>query len=77
MAEITTIYMPLLNEGTDVWRPVAAEHLDGDVFRVVGPVPDDEEWAFPPGSVVTVAPKVFQDGIRGIVALALRGPEAE
>ena len=29
MAEIATIYIALLNEGTDVWKPVTAEHLSG------------------------------------------------
>jgi hypothetical protein len=75
MAETATIYMPLLNEGTAVWRPVTAEHLNGDVFRVIGPMPDDEEWAFPPGSVVSCAPQVFQDGSYGTTAIALRKVE--
>lgn len=75
MAETATIYIPLLNEGTEVWRPVAAEQLNGVVFRVIGPMPDDEEWKFPPGSVVTGAPKVFRDGSQGTVAVVLRGSE--
>jgi hypothetical protein len=71
MADKATIYMPLLNEGTATWRPVAAERLNEETFRVIGPMPDDEQWAFPPGSAVTVAPKVFSDGISGTVAVAL------
>ncbi len=70
MGEMTTIYMPLLNEGTTVWRPVAAERLNRDTFRVAGPMPDDEGGAFAPGSVVTVAPQLFADGQSGIVAVA-------
>jgi hypothetical protein len=71
MADMTTIYMPLLNEGTHTWRPVAAERLNRETFRVTGTMPGDEEWAFPPGSVVTVAPQVFADGSSGTVAVAL------
>ena len=71
MADMATIYMRLLNEGTNTWRPVAAEHLNRDTFRVIGPMRDDEDWAFPPGSVVTVAHHVFADGSSGTVAVAL------
>jgi hypothetical protein len=70
MAEMTTIYMPLLNEGTSVWRPVAAERVGQDTFRVIGPMPDDE-WAFAPDSIVTVAPQLFADGRSGVVAVAI------
>jgi hypothetical protein len=71
MTDIATIYMPLLNEGTAVWRPVTAERINGEAYRVRGPMPDDEEWAFAPGSVVTVAPRLFADGRSGIVAIAI------
>jgi hypothetical protein len=71
LEEMTTIYMPLLNEGTAVWRLVAAERLNQDTFRVTGPMPDDEQWAFAPGSVVTVAAQLFADGQSGVVAMAL------
>jgi hypothetical protein len=41
--------MPLLNEGTTVFRPVEAQHLSGDMFLILGSVPEEEEWAFQPG----------------------------
>jgi hypothetical protein len=53
-----TIYMPLLDEGTDVWRPVRASR-DGDVFTVLGPMPEEETWQFPPDSRVLCARKDF------------------
>jgi hypothetical protein len=56
-----TIYMPLLDEGIDCWRPIEAEALEGEVYRVNGPVPDEEEWAFPPGSLVRCRHRVFSD----------------
>lgn len=50
----TTIYMPLLEEGTNVWRPVIAEGLGNGRYRVVDRPPTDEEWAFATGAVVVV-----------------------
>jgi hypothetical protein len=58
MAEVT-IEMPLLNEGIDVWRPVKAERVSNDAYRVLGPVPDDEDWAFSPGTIVRCRFQVF------------------
>jgi hypothetical protein len=54
MARTTTIYVSLLDEGVQVWRPVAAEHLDGDVYRIVAQPYDreTERWAFQPGDRV-------------------------
>jgi len=56
MASVRTsqIYVSLLNEGTDVWRPVTAEQLRDDVYRIIGEAPDsdDEEWEFAPGDIV-------------------------
>jgi hypothetical protein len=49
---IETIYMPLMNENVTVWAPVQAENLGGNRFRVLGPMPDADEWAFGPGSIV-------------------------
>lgn len=49
------IYVPLLNEGTDVVRPTKGISL-GDMKYQVLPTPDystlSEEWEFPPGSIV-------------------------
>jgi hypothetical protein len=50
-----TIYVPLLNEGTSVVRPTQGVKLGENLFRVLPTQdydPDDEEWEFPPGSVV-------------------------
>ena len=58
---MATIYMPLLNEGVDVWRPVDATPLTKDTYRVEGVVPDGEEWSFAPGTVVVCEWKTFSD----------------
>ena len=52
------IYIPLLNEGTDVLRPTQGLVLGPDEVRVL-PTPNydpaDEEWEFPPGTKVRCA----------------------
>jgi hypothetical protein len=48
------VYMPLQDEGTNVWRPVAADALGDQRYRVTARAPDDEAWAFVSGSVVIV-----------------------
>ena len=49
------IYVPLLNEGTDVCRPTKGLPLGPMRFKIL-PTADYsaelEEWEFPPGSVV-------------------------
>lgn len=50
----TTIYMPLMNEGTDVWRPVLATDLGEGRFQITSEPSVDEEWAFAPGMTVVL-----------------------
>jgi hypothetical protein len=69
---MVTIYMPLVKEETDVWRPVEATPLPNDLYRVEGPMRDDEAWAFPPGAVVRCEPKRFHEG-DGLTAISLGG----
>jgi hypothetical protein len=52
-----TIYMPLLDEGTKVWRQVPAWKVNDRTYIVLRPDdydPADEHWEFPPGSTVDV-----------------------
>lgn len=54
MTEFPGIYVRLIDEAVDVWRPVRAEHLRDDVYRV-GEQPYDrtsERWEFEPGDEV-------------------------
>jgi len=64
------IYMPLLCEGTESWRPVRAMQVDSDVFEVVDRIPEDESWGFAPFSRVRCRDKVFADGKEGLVVFA-------
>jgi len=68
---MATIYMPLLNEGVDVWRPVEATPLSPDTYRVAGGQPEDEEWAFGSGSVVHCAWTTLSSGnVLAVIGIA-------
>ncbi|MFK8251684.1 hypothetical protein [Ancylobacter terrae] len=62
MRETVTLLMPLLDDGTDVWRPVSDEALGDDLYRIVGRPEADERWAFPVGSLVRCRWRTFGGG---------------
>jgi hypothetical protein len=68
---IAQIYVALLDEGTDAWRPVQARDLGNGEFEILGIVPPGERWQFPPGSRVRCVNAHFADG-----KSALRASEA-
>lgn len=50
-----TVFVRLLDEGADVWRPVMAERLGETTYRLAAdPAPEDERWIFQPGDIVVV-----------------------
>lgn len=64
-----TIYISLRDEGTDVWRPVSAERVHDEVYRITGTRADDTEtWEFSTGDVVRCREQCFATGARGLVA---------
>lgn len=69
-----SIYVRLLDEGTDVWRPVAARPIDGEWFEICAEqsVPEDEQWEFLPGAVVRCQLRQLSGGAR-LVAETSRG----
>ena len=55
--EKVTVYVRLLDEGTEVSRPTEALTLDEGVYQLLPTHdydPEDERWEFPPGSKVRV-----------------------
>ena len=54
------IYIPLLDEAVDVWRPIEARRLPDDACLILDRDYDRsvEEWAFEPGTVVRCPPNV-------------------
>jgi hypothetical protein len=67
-AATTRVFVALLNEGTEVWRPVEAKPLGGQKYEILGPVPTEEVWQFQPGAQVLCQEKTFADGTKGLVA---------
>ena len=64
------LYIPLLNEGTDVLRPTTGIMLRPGIVRILPTKdydPNVEEWQFPPGSEVECAPEV-RSGCQVLVA---------
>ena len=67
------VYVRLLDEGTDVWRPVRATVLPDGTFRLLEPDgydPNAETWEFPPSTKVRCVTRKFTDGDEGLVAVA-------
>lgn len=54
MSDRSTIYVPLLDEGVEVWRPVEARRVSADTYLILDQAYDRdlETWAFEPGIVV-------------------------
>ena len=57
---MSTVYVELVDEATICWRPVVATWIGWNHFRLGGPVPDTEVWAFQPGDVVACCPQLLR-----------------
>jgi hypothetical protein len=67
------IYIPLIDEGTDVVRPTLGLLQGADTYRVLATPaydPGDEHWKFPPGSIVRCK-RELRDGSEILVARKL------
>jgi hypothetical protein len=62
MAGYTTIYVALLDDGVETWRPVTATRLGDDLYHLADDAPEDERWEFPPGSTVLVEERQLAEG---------------
>lgn len=59
------IYVALLDEGIDVWKPVKAIKLEKNIYKILNDTEYDEtyeKWEFPPGTKVFCEFKKVQDG---------------
>jgi hypothetical protein len=72
VADATIVYVELLDEAVDVWRPVAASHIREGVYRLGDKEDEDERWSFPAGSLVRVEERELSDG-RVLAACAAVG----
>lgn len=59
-----SIYVGLLDEGVDVWRPVRATHVAGSVYRIAEQSYDreTETWQFVPGTLVVCEQRDTDEG---------------
>ncbi len=64
MTNIAEIYVALLDEGVDVWKPIQAERLSDNMYRIVGQPYDRtiEKWQFEPGDMVVCEMIESSDG---------------
>lgn len=72
MGKIIDVYVRLLEEGTEVSRPVKALSLREGLYKILPTQdynPESEKWEFPPGSVVRIAEQT-KDGKQYFLALA-------
>ena len=62
------IFVELVGEGTQSWRPIHGIHLREDVYQIISKVPPDERWKFTTGDHVRCRKRTFADGTNGWVA---------
>ena len=67
----TEIFVKLLDEGTDCWRPVNVNPIGDGVYELLGIVPSGETWEFAPGTHVRCQQKRFANGSIGLIAINL------
>lgn len=74
---VNTLHVRLLNEEAAVWRPAPVAPLEGGLFKILPPDhydPEDEEWEFPPGSIVACKETITDDGYEILVACEPESP---
>src|SRR5262245_51257477 len=61
-----TIYVRLLDEGTDAWRPTVGRRVGPMTFEVLPTPkydPEDEKWEFTPGTIVKGQYRRMEGGV--------------
>ncbi len=76
MKTTVTIYVRLLDEGTECARPTEGEKIADGIFHLIptaGYDPEDEHWEFPPGTLVRAEKRESAEGAY-LLAVALAQP---
>jgi hypothetical protein len=66
------VFVRLLNEGIDVWRPTTGEVATPSTVRLSATPDydsDDEQWEFLPGALVECEQRTFQGGETALAAV--------
>jgi hypothetical protein len=66
MSDLTEIYVNSTDE--DYTCAVQAEHLRGNLYRIVSEQPEDEHWEFSTGDKVRCMRRRFDDGEINLLA---------
>lgn len=61
-AAITTIHVNMIGQGISILRPVQAEHLTRDIYRIVEAVPEGERWKYETGQAVRCRKQKLSSG---------------
>ena len=72
MAEIVEIVVELFDEGTPTWRLAEAVSIKDGLYRILadkGYDPEDEQWAFLPGSEIRLEEVRLQNGEKTFAAI--------
>jgi hypothetical protein len=69
MSEEIEIFVQLLEEGTEVWKPVKAEKLNDGLYTITSINNFNEIWEFNSGQTVKCITKTFADGTSWLVAI--------
>ena len=56
------VYVKLRNEGTDVWRPVEAEAVGTNPYRILSHPTDDEFWPVSRNEIVECEIRMLSGG---------------
>ena len=71
-----TIFIPLQGERTDVWRPVEAEHVGDDRYRILSQHQLSENWPFGARKAVRL-PRIVDDPYEVVGRRFKRGMSAD
>ncbi len=65
MTKTVQIYVALLDEGVDAWRPVEALYIKDNVYKILNQPYDRtiENWQFQPGELVVCDMIKSSDGL--------------
>lgn len=61
-AALTTIHVNMIGQGISILRPVQAEHLARDIYRIVEAVPEGERWKYETGQAVRCRKQKLSSG---------------
>ena len=78
-SNIVTIYVYLLDEGIDVWRPVDGIHIKNNIYQIKPEsiIPKTETWQFLPSDIVLCEEKILSKGKQIVAVKKIEFPAQE